>query len=87
MGYRMKRKPESMRVVNVTEKKEERAYTCGDCALGCWNRWNRNYRGEPFYGYCEFSKWAKTKDGRGVFLDNQRACEHFSEGEKKEDGK
>lgn len=84
MGYRMKTKPASMRVQIEPKKVENR--TCGECAKGCWNEWNLNYKGNRFYGYCEHSKWAKTKDGRGVFLDNTPACELFQAGAKRNGG-
>lgn len=80
MGYKMKQKPASMRVQRVPEKVENR--TCGECTKGCWNEWNLNYKGNRFYGYCEHSKLAKTKDGRGVFLDCSKACRFFEAGEK-----
>lgn len=85
MGYRMKKKTASMRVVKpMPETAKEK--TCGECARGCWNEWNLNYKGNRFYGYCGHSKWAHTKDGRGVFLDNSPACEFFEAGEKKKGG-
>ena len=80
MGYRIKTKPASMRVQKASEKVENR--TCGECKHGCWNEWNLNYKGNRFYGYCDHSKWAHTRDGRGVFLDNSPACAFFEEGEK-----
>ena len=84
MGYRMKQKPASMRVQKKNETAKGR--TCGECARGCWNEWNLNSKGNRFYGYCEHSTWARTKDGRGVFLDNSPACKEFVEGAKKKGG-
>ncbi|MBO7272443.1 MAG: hypothetical protein J6U89_06170 [Bacteroidaceae bacterium] len=81
MGYKMRTKPASMRVVKAKPEKTE-GHTCGECAKGCWNEQNLNYKGNYFYGYCEYSCWAKTKDGRCVFLDNTPACEAFEAGEK-----
>lgn len=80
MGYKIKTKPASMRVQRVTEKVENR--TCGECSRGCWNTENRDWLGRVFLGYCEHSYWARTKDGRGVFLDTSAACDEFVEGEK-----
>lgn len=63
-------------------RKTETAHTCGQCALGCWNLENRNYKGDPFFGYCEHATYAVRKDGRHVFLDNNPACDAFQAGEK-----
>ena len=63
-------------------RKPEIAHTCGECALGCWNLENRNYKGEPFFGYCEHATFATSKDGRRVFLDDNPACDAFLAGEK-----
>lgn len=84
MAYRMKQKPASMRVQKKTETAKGR--TCGECARGCWNEWNLNQKGNRFYGYCEHSTYAHTRDGRGVFLDNSPACKEFVEGAKKKGG-
>ena len=44
---------------------------------------NRNFKGEPFVGYCEHAKFGHSKDDRGVFLDNTPACTFFEAGEKR----
>ena len=80
MGYRMKTKPASMRV--QAQQPETQHRTCGECGRGCWNEWNLNYKGNRFYGYCEHATFAKTRDGRGLFLDNSPACGYFFEGVK-----
>ena len=61
---------------------ETKHRTCGECGRGCWNEWNLNYKGNRFYGYCEHATFAKTRDGRGLFLDNSPACECFKAGER-----
>ena len=80
MGYRMKTKPDSMRI--KTEKTETKGRTCGECRCGCWNRENLNYQHKPFIIYCGYSTYAHTKAGVGMCLDNTPACERFEEGEK-----
>lgn len=80
MGYKMKKKPASMRV--KVEKTEMRGHVCGECARGCWNRENLNWCGMPFLIYCDFSTYSKTKDGRGVCFDSTPACPEFLYGSK-----
>lgn len=57
-------------------------HTCGECAKGEWNTDCFNYRGKPFLIYCEYSTYARTRDGRGVCYDNTTACENFIVGKK-----
>lgn len=83
MGYRMRTKPASMRVAKNKEIEKKEIRTCCECALGEWNMENRNYKGEPFIGYCEHAKFGHSKDDRGVFLDNTPACTFFEAGMKK----
>lgn len=80
MSYRMRKKPANMRTAKI--EKAQKLRTCGECARGCWNTENRDWLGRVFLGYCEHSYWARTKDGRGVFLDTSAACDEFVEGEK-----
>ena len=61
-------------------------HTCGECARGEWNTENRNWKKEVFFGYCERATFARTPDGRGVFLDNTPACELFQAGAKRNGG-
>lgn len=81
----MKKKPESMRV-RTPKPETPKQCTCGECALGEWNMENRNFKGEPFIGYCEHAKFGHSKDDRGVFLDNTLACECFKSGTKRNGG-
>ena len=83
MGYRMRKKPASMRVAKTKEIEKKEIRTCGECALGEWNMENRNYKGEPFIGYCEHAKFGHSKDDRGVFLDDTPACLFFEAGMKR----
>lgn len=80
MGYRMKIKPDSMRV--KVEKTETKGHTRGECRRGCWNEENLNYKREPFMIYCEHSTYAHTKKGEGVCFYDTPACECFEKGEK-----
>lgn len=57
-------------------------HTCGECARGEWNTKNLNWKMEVFFGYCEHATFARTPDGRGVFLNDTPACECFLVGEK-----
>ena len=61
-------------------------HVCGECARGEWNTENRNWKKEVFFGYCERATFARTPDGRGVFLDNTPACELFQAGAKRNGG-
>ena len=61
-------------------------HVCGECARGEWNTENRNWKKEVFFGYCERATFARTPDGRGVFLDNTPACEIFQAGAKRNGG-
>ena len=61
-------------------------HTCEECARGEWNTENRNWKKEVFFGYCERATFARTPDGRGVFLDNTPACELFQAGAKRNGG-
>ena len=76
-------KPASMRVAKNKEIEKKEIRTCGECALGEWNTENRNFKGDPFIGYCEHAKFGHSKDDRGVFLDNTPACTFFESGMKK----
>ena len=57
-------------------------HVCGECSILILNKENRNYKGEPFFGYCEHATFATSKDGRRVFLDDNPACDAFAAGEK-----
>ena len=50
---------------------------CGECSLPCWNKENRDYRGDAFIGRCRFSQFGKIIDGTGVVYTDNNACEHF----------
>lgn len=82
MGYKMKTKPASMRVIK-TQPAPVKGRTCGECAQGCWNMENLNFKGRPFLIYCEHATYARNKMGRWVCLDNTPACERFIEGAKR----
>lgn len=50
---------------------------CGECALPCWNKENRDYKGDVFIGRCHWSQFGKIIDGTGVVYTDNNACEHF----------
>lgn len=81
MSYRMKKKPEQMRTAKKSAPVKGR--TCGECAQGCWNMENLNFKGRPFLIYCEHATYARNKRGRWVCLDNTPACVKFIEGAKR----
>ena len=54
-------------------------HTCGECARGEYSKkhCNRAADGHFFLKYCEFSRWARNRDGQHVCLECSAACENF----------
>lgn len=52
-------------------------HVCGECRFPCWNKENRNYKGDAFIGRCRWSQFGKIIDGTGVVYIDNNACVYF----------
>lgn len=81
MGYRMTKKPQSMRIKKETPKVEKR--TCGECKCGEWCTDSFNYKGVSFMIYCPYSTYAYSRRRDcGTCFNDTPACTKFEAGDR-----
>ena len=59
-------------------------HVCGECSILILNKENRNYKGEPFFGYCRHGRAGFCRRvNLGVTYTDTPACEYFGNFKKK----